>query len=427
MSETTIERKTIQELFDDHKDENRFIIPPYQRPYKWTTKNMCDLLNDIEGAIIKAESFGKDGFKYRLGTIILHNSKNVVDGQQRLISLFIIRKFISDHIEKDSFTIEDYIGKEEDDFFNDISLYNIQQNYVFVKDYLNTKEDLIGKIVIAFKETLEVIVINIPEPDLSAAFQLFDSQNSRGKALNPHDLLKAYHLREMTSEPLEMRRAVINWESYKSSEIRDLFSVYLYRVLKWSQGESCKDFTANDIDFYKGISENTGYNYAHRVDNAMPFFLLNEPFICGGDFFKMVQHYLILLSDIKEYLNNNENDFENIKKALKDEETEGKGYKHTCHLFYAALLFYYDKFKNLDPLAVQKIFKWSFSLRLYRKSLSLDSVNKHALGDSGVFSEYVPLFRIIAKARLHTEVSSLALTYSGDPTNNKFKDIIFRV
>ena len=34
--------------------------------------------------------------------------------------------------------------------------------------------------------------------DVSEAFQFFDSQNARGKALYPHDLLKAYHLREMT-------------------------------------------------------------------------------------------------------------------------------------------------------------------------------------------------------------------------------------
>ena len=33
--------------------------------------------------------------------------------------------------------------------------------------------------------------------DVSEAFQFFDSQNARGKALYPHDLLKAYHLREM--------------------------------------------------------------------------------------------------------------------------------------------------------------------------------------------------------------------------------------
>ncbi|MGC6756730.1 hypothetical protein ACP0GT_25630, partial [Escherichia coli] len=32
--------------------------------------------------------------------------------------------------------------------------------------------------------------------DISEAFQFFDSQNARGRDLAPHDLLKAFHLRE---------------------------------------------------------------------------------------------------------------------------------------------------------------------------------------------------------------------------------------
>jgi hypothetical protein len=44
------------------------------------------------------------------------------------------------------------------------------------------------------------------------AFQFFDSQNTRGKSLEPHDLLKSYHLREMTDLSAEM-------------EVRDLENV----------------------------------------------------------------------------------------------------------------------------------------------------------------------------------------------------------
>ena len=40
----------------------------------------------------------------------------------------------------------------------------------------------------------------MPEERLAEAFQLFDSQNNRGKSLEPHDLLKAYHLRQQDSE-----------------------------------------------------------------------------------------------------------------------------------------------------------------------------------------------------------------------------------
>ena len=45
-------------------------IPPYQRPYKWTKKNITDLLLDIETSIREAKKY--PNFKYRVGTVILY-------------------------------------------------------------------------------------------------------------------------------------------------------------------------------------------------------------------------------------------------------------------------------------------------------------------------------------------------------------------
>ena len=74
-------------------------IPNYQRPYKWTHKNISDLLFDIDNAIIGAEKY--QDFRYRIGTIILNNiiennsiSYDIVDGQQRIISLVLIQLFL---------------------------------------------------------------------------------------------------------------------------------------------------------------------------------------------------------------------------------------------------------------------------------------------------------------------------------------------
>lgn len=54
-------------------------IPDYQRPYKWNEKNVLDLLQDINTAIINSEKY--EGFKYRIGTIIVHknNAKQTLD------------------------------------------------------------------------------------------------------------------------------------------------------------------------------------------------------------------------------------------------------------------------------------------------------------------------------------------------------------
>jgi len=66
------------------------VIPPYQRPYKWTAKNAIQLLDDIIGA--KKEN--KE--TYRVGTLILHqegrSTYNIVDGQQRTITFSLLLK-----------------------------------------------------------------------------------------------------------------------------------------------------------------------------------------------------------------------------------------------------------------------------------------------------------------------------------------------
>ena len=53
----------IKALFDRYNLE----IPNYQRPYKWTRKNIEDLLNDIENAISDSARY-KD-FRYRIGAV----------------------------------------------------------------------------------------------------------------------------------------------------------------------------------------------------------------------------------------------------------------------------------------------------------------------------------------------------------------------
>ena len=156
-------------------------IPNYQRPYKWDTQNIDELLSDITNAICDAERYDTE-FKYRIGTIILHETEkdifDIVDGQQRIISLVLLKQYIEPDF---TCTILDK------PFSNKITQYNIHRNYGFIRDWFSLKDDDIRrKFANAFKDILEVVVISVNKE--SEAFQLFDSQNTRGKALDPHDL-----------------------------------------------------------------------------------------------------------------------------------------------------------------------------------------------------------------------------------------------
>jgi len=110
------------------------VLPVYQRPYKWNTSHVSQLLEDI--------CHFSDKQAYRLGTIVIHEenkegavTKNIVDGQQRTVTLLLIAKAIIKnkaayqnpvllkklkHIEPKLIDFE---------FNNNISKYNVKQNY----------------------------------------------------------------------------------------------------------------------------------------------------------------------------------------------------------------------------------------------------------------------------------------------------------
>lgn len=296
---------------------------------------------------------------------------------------------------------------------------------MFIKDWFSLKDDEYKKkVCIAMRETLEVVVLKVNTE--IEAFQLFDSQNTRGKALYPHDLLKAYHLRAMQGNPYEIRHAVQKWEAVDAKKIGELFEWYLFPISNWAKLLNTTTFTTNEIDQYKGIDENTNYTYAKRLRNAVPYFQITESFLEGKDYFKMVEHYLEMLNDIETEINTNAK-FINIKKIM--ERNEGAGYNYTKTLFLCILMLYYDKFHNFEEKAVKKLFLWSFMIRVDMERLGYDSINRYALGngDNKQYSNYIPMFFKIAQARLHTEIENIQLNMNVDQSrlerNKKWKNL----
>lgn len=377
-----------------------FSIPEYQRPYKWSVQSIDDMLWDINNSV--QQSFSYSNYKYRIGTIILHKTDdvlNVVDGQQRLISLTLISKYL-DH---------DYDNAIlRNTFYDKITQKHIHDNYIHIKEWFSLRDkDIKESFKKAFLDILELVVIQVGRE--SEAFQLFDSQNTRGRALDPHDLLKAFHLREMQNDKYEMEYAVTKWEAKDVYKIRELFSAYLFPIWNWSRGTKTWKFTDHDIDTYKGIPSNSTYTYARRAGKASPYFQLTEPFIAGSDFFDLVDHYLRTLENIKHELATNPV-FELLRPFCLPQKHSSVGLTHVRNLFFAVVFYYYDKFHNMDELSIKKLFMWSFMLRMDLSNLGADSVNKYAIGEwSGNYTNYIPVFSKISLARLHTEIGNLQI------------------
>ena len=400
------------------------VIPSYQRPYKWTEKNIRELILDIQKGIEDANKY--PNFKYRVGTVILYQENDtkpyeIVDGQQRILSFLLLKLCLN----------PDFTCSLLSATFSDkVTLGNLHSNSDRIREWCSSVDDGVKEAFDkALSEVLEVVVLTVNE--LSEAFQLFDSQNTRGRELYPHDLLKAYHLREI-HDKYDMQRAVLKWESKDPKAIRELFDNYLFPLWNWSKRRKSSRFTAVEIDLYKGIEESSGYTYARRANKAMPYFLLSEPLISGGDFFEMVDHYMQMLHSIKLELIDNP-DFARIKELLIDDKSKvgqiktpadldkackssSTGMNHARNLFFCALLCYYDRFHNFDLMAVKKLFTWAMMLRVDMNHLGFDSVNRYAigLGDNDKYTNSEPVISLISSARRHTEISGMPLMVKRD-------------
>lgn len=393
----------------------KLVIPDYQRPYKWTGKNITELILDTQKSIEESRKYAD--FKYRIGTVILHRNEKeeyeIVDGQQRILSFLLLKLYLDSELSCNLLKTK---------FLNKVTQKNLHDNYTTIRERFSSI-DYAEKVIFnhALESILEVVVITVDKID--EAFQLFDSQNTRGRALYPHDLLKAYHLREI-HDKYEMQNAVVKWESKAPKAIRELFDLYLFPIWNWAKCRKCGNFTSADIDIYKGIDEKYGYTYARRANKAMPYFLLTEPFISGSDFFEMVDHYMQMLHNIKEEIvTNTDPAFEKMRSIL----TQGKnvdtvkefdnvkssstGFNYARNLFLCALLCYYDRFHNFDVMAVKKLFTWAMMVRVDMQNLGFDTINRYAigLGDNDKYSNAKPVISMITYARRHTEISSMRL------------------
>lgn len=90
--------RTIGELL---QAEFAYRIPGYQRPYAWPRERALQLLDDIVASLERGRRQGRKGADYYLGNVIVSRPEaspvaDIVDGQQRLITLTILLALLRD-------------------------------------------------------------------------------------------------------------------------------------------------------------------------------------------------------------------------------------------------------------------------------------------------------------------------------------------
>lgn len=427
----------------EHINGVNLSIPIYQRPYKWTARNAIQLLDDI------IEAMNENKESYRVGTLILHrassqDSYDIVDGLQRIITFSLLLKVLGKN---------DIAFLQQELYDNEYNARNISNNYRALerrvskpdlkesqqqKEEYYVKEQECRRLEEFVENRCELIVV--VTSDVSEAFQFFDSQNARGKALYPHDLLKAYHLREMIDiEENEVERIVKGWEQISQSGLADFFGNYLYRIKEWVNGNRAEVLDERNIHMFKGITRSartpyaqfykSAYCYADMVNSsAMPFvsgtrninaFQLDAPIIAGKPFFEYTKHYYAILKDIRDnskyegfYINDNI-----IVKTLDRYFKKGKGNGIARLLFDTSVLLYVDRFcpesyptkedMELFEQFVVYAFVWAYSLRAQYTNLGWLSAQNFIMETNENLKNSFNMYKLIARQDTPTTLLSV--------------------
>lgn len=259
----------IQKLF-----QNFYIIPAYQREYVWQEKEVIQLLEDV----LDAFSDNPEA-EYFLGSLVVCKSTEgvkleVIDGQQRLITLSLVLNNIKRQYKKnktDCSSIEKLLYSATITEIGETASLNIidiqYEGKEVLYDLYNTDDDetinpkmiegLPGKTIFdahkhissffdtnfstdeAFKQIKKFLgyllnkvkVIQIETPEIGNALKIFETINERGISLDQVDLFK--NLLFIQIERKQFSKLAKEWDKFKKSVVGQKVSEKPLRFLRY--------------------------------------------------------------------------------------------------------------------------------------------------------------------------------------------------
>ena len=319
MAELQVSKKKISSLLslsDDSNVDKVYVIPEYQRPYRWGPIECDTLWTDIKNFFMDKKKSEDAPKEYFIGTIVTckdeanKNEVNVIDGQQRMTSLLLLlRAFYSKlekmavdypedrnikglmkqiepciwKIDKMSLEVEDRmqqkidsrvaLDNDNDDFKNILCSGNKSEgksayakNYTF---FFDKCEEFAAENTMMWKELCltilnDCIVFPIECEDLNSALTIFSTLNNRGMPLSDSDIFKAEIYKKLKT-PEEKTTFTDDWKNLEELvedgglTINDMFRFYMHVI------RARDNVTDNEMGlrkFYAG--ENYKYEELHK-------------------------------------------------------------------------------------------------------------------------------------------------------------------
>lgn len=272
-----VNKQKIQELLASGR-EHKFVIPAYQRPYEWGKDELDALFDDLYNFVVTTGG-SKRNNTYFLGSIVSfendNNEQEIIDGQQRLTSIFLLLRAIYEVLRNGIQTPEaenmmrkietaiwdadklkgtvlfdkvlissEVISANANESFRNIlecgvanenAKDNYTKNYLYLQKRLRDLNQNNPMALYEFTYSLleQAIVLPIKADTQDSALTIFNTLNDRGLPLSDADIFKAKIYNNLENEASKIfikRWQELEEEVSESSDesIQKLFTYYMF-------------------------------------------------------------------------------------------------------------------------------------------------------------------------------------------------------
>lgn len=284
------------------KESQKFLIPEYQRPYRWKIDECQTLWDDIISVFCEKKENEK--FEYFLGSIVSFENSNgdleIIDGQQRITTLTLLfraffeslksegkkdefqddfGKFIWKKIRNKGFVFnEPYLSSQvitdkdkkvlEYILIEDIDIEklksfnsNYAKNFIFFHDAIN---DFKLKNASEFSNLCDTIlsdtffVLCVTCDSQESAMTIFNTLNSRGMPLSNADIIKGYIYKNIENKEefaKKWQEISSKFEEYNPKEDMSVLFIQAMHAIR-AMHNHADSTTPSVLDFFTKIKKN---------------------------------------------------------------------------------------------------------------------------------------------------------------------------
>ena len=261
-----IEQRSVRDIIDK---KINFNVPAYQRGYRWNKLNVTDLLDDL----LEFRQDDSSGKFYCLQPLVVkkigENRYNVIDGQQRLTTIFIILKYLENLLKekngideiytlcyetrKDSKDfLQNIASKTQDESNQNMDYFCMHQAYGAIKSWFENKNasELLEIFTNSKDDKYHIEFIWYEVEDNEDEVKIFARLNSGKIPLTNAELIKALFLNVRN---LKTRSAP------KGCSENEIITKQIEISKEWDEIE----YTLQDDEFFKFLTKN---DYPARIE-----------------------------------------------------------------------------------------------------------------------------------------------------------------